>query len=190
MKNLPRILMFLGAILLFGVFFFPIWRISLYAPQYPNGLSMYIWVDQLTDVNALKNINILNHYVGMQMIEPDSIPELKIFPYVIYALAALALIAAFIDKKKVYLMFFVIIVLTGLAGMYDFYTWLYDYGHNLSPEAPIKVPGQSYQPPLLGSKWLLNFYAESYPHTGAIFFGLPMLLSALAFWFKKSIKKG
>ena len=182
--------MFLGAVALFGVFFFPIWRISLYAPQYPNGLSMYIWVNQITDINALKNINILNHYVGMQMIEPDSIPELKIFPYVIYVLAALGLIAAFIDKKKVYLMFFVIIVLTGLAGMYDFYTWLYDYGHNLSPEAPIKVPGQSYQPPLLGSKWLLNFYAESYPYTGAIFFGLPMLLSALAFWFKKSVKKG
>jgi len=178
--------MFIGAALLLGVFLFPIWRISLYAPQYPNGLSMYIWVDQITDLNSLKNINILNHYVGMKMIEPDSIPELKIFPYVIYALSGFAFVIALIDKKKMYLLFVVVMVLLGTAGMYDFYTWLYDYGHTLSPDAPIKVAGQSYQPPLLGSKWLLNFFAESYPHYGSIFFGVPMLLGALAFWKKKA----
>lgn len=177
--------MILGSILLFGVFLFPIWRITLYAPQYPSGLSMDIWVNKITDENAMKNINILNHYVGMKMIEPDSIPELTYFPYIIYALVALGILAAFINRRKVYLGWLVLIVLLGILGMYDFYLWEYDYGHDLSDMAPIKVPGQAYQPPLIGGKWLLNFYATSYPHLGAAFFALPMLFAGLAFWMKK-----
>ena len=48
------------------------------------------------------------------------------------------------------------------AGFVDFYLWGYDYGHNLDTEhAIIKVPGMSYQPPLIGSKKLLNFKAIS-----------------------------
>jgi len=183
--NKSRIAMILGSILLFGVFLFPIWRITLYAPQYPSGLSMYIWVDKITDENALKNINILNHYVGMQMIEPDSIPELTYFPIIIYIMAALGIITAFINRRKVYLSWLILMILLGIAGMYDFYLWEYDYGHNLSDTAPIKVPGQAYQPPLIGGKWLLNFYAESLPHWGALFFSLPMLLAAFSFWKKK-----
>ena len=125
----------------------------------------------------------------MKMIEPNSIPELSYFPYVIYALAFLGLIAVFINKRKVYFAWFVLIILIGIAGMYDFYLWEYDYGHDLNPHAPIQVPGMAYQPPLFGGKMLLNFYAESYPDWGALFFALPMLLGALAFWFKKSAKQ-
>lgn len=188
MSSKSRIAMILGSIILFGVFLYPIWRITLYAPQYPSGLSMDIWVDKITDENALKNINILNHYVGMQLIEPDSIPELSYFPIIIYILAGLGLLAAFINKRKVYLIWLILIVALGILGMYDFYLWEYDYGHNLSETAPIKVPGQAYQPPFIGGKWLLNFYATSYPHWGALFFALPMLLGAFAFWTRKEKK--
>ena len=51
------------------------------------------------------------------------------------------------------------LVAIGLAALYDFYAWGYDYGHNLNPEAPIKVPGMAYQPPVIGTKQLLNFLA-------------------------------
>ncbi len=50
--------------------------------------------------------------------------------------------------------------------MVDFYLWEYDYGHNLDPTAAIKIPGMSYQPPLIGSKPLLNFNASSWPGPG------------------------
>ena len=53
-----------------------------------------------------------------------------------------------------------------LAGLADFYRWGYDYGHNLDPEAIIKIPGMSYQPPLIGTKQLLNFQATSWPASG------------------------
>ncbi|MCK5209017.1 MAG: hypothetical protein KAQ79_13380, partial [Cyclobacteriaceae bacterium] len=85
MRSLPKILFILGSVLLLGTFLSPIWRITLEAPQYPKGITMYIWINKLggDEPGTLQNINILNHYVGMKMIEPESIPELKYFPKVI-----------------------------------------------------------------------------------------------------------
>lgn len=62
----------------------------------------------------------------------------------------------------------VFFMMLGIAGGIDFYLWEYDYGHNLNPEAAIKIPGMSYQPPLIGSKQLANFTAYSIPDTGGI----------------------
>ena len=54
-----------------------------------------------------------------------------------------------------------------IVGLVDFWLWEYDYGHNLDAEkAIIKIPGMNYQPPLIGSKKLLNFTASSWPATG------------------------
>ena len=66
--------------------------------------------------------------------------------------------------------------------MYEFWKWSYDYGHNLAPDAPIKVPGMAYQPPLIGHKQLLNFTATSWPDLGAILAGLAFLVGAVALW--------
>lgn len=150
---------------------FPIWQITLIAPQYPDGITLYIWVNQITgdSPGTLQNINILNHYVGMKYIEPDSIPELTYFPYIIGFMTVLGLIFAFIGKRILYLIWTLLMGLLGILGIYDFYLWEYDYGHNLSPTAPIKVPGMAYQPPLFGEKYLLNFLAKSYPDWGTYF---------------------
>ena len=73
-----------------------------------------------------------------------------------------------------------------LAGLADFYRWGYDYGHNLDPDAIIKIPGMTYQPPLLGAKQLLNFYATSWPASGgmvliaAILVGVVVIAGGLA----------
>jgi copper chaperone NosL len=80
------------------------------------------------------------------------------------------------------------ILLAGVGALIDFYLWGYDYGHNLNPEAPIKIEGMSYQPPLIGTKVLLNFTAFSGPDIGGwIFIGVGVLLGGLVFyeWRKK-----
>lgn len=183
--------MVLAALLLIFLFFFPIWQITLFAPQYPGGITMYIWINKITGETpgTLQNINILNHYVGMKFIVPDSIPELKYFQFIIAGMGILALVLAYINKKPLYLAWAILFIILGAAGIYDFYLWEYDYGHNLSPTAPIKVPGMAYQPPLFGRKELLNFVAYSYPFWGSLFFGLSVLSGFLAFiLFKKKVK--
>lgn len=69
MKNKSsRIVMIIGSLMLLLVFLFPLWSISLEAPQFPEGINMYIWVNQITGdtESTLQNMNILNHYIGMQ----------------------------------------------------------------------------------------------------------------------------
>lgn len=179
--------MLIGVLSLGAVFLFPLWQITLDAAQFPGGLKMHIWINKISgsEKNIIQNINILNHYIGMQYIEPDSIPELKYFPIVAYAMMALGLVSLAINKAWAYLSWFIIIAILGALGIYDFYLWLYDYGHNLDPKAPIKVEGMTYMPPLLGEKDLLNFYVTSYPHFGSGFLGLSSLLALAAFWFKR-----
>ncbi len=187
MKALPKIVFICGSIFLLGTFLSPIWRITLEAPQYPTGVTMYIWINKISgsEPGTLQNINILNHYVGMKMIVPESIPELKYFPKVIMGMSLLGIIFGLINNKKLFLTWGMIIIILGILGIYDFYLWEYDYGHNLADDAAIKVPGQSYQPPVFGSKMLLNFKAISYPYYGSIFIGLSLVSSFVAFFLKR-----
>src|SRR5690242_4917909 len=170
MSTLSRALTAIGASLLVALYFAPLWSIQLFAPQYPEGLGMHI---RLTTVagdrpNDLQTINQLNHYIGMKVIEPEAIPELRYFPIVVGVLIALGLLAALVGKRRLVIAWLAGLAAFGVAGLADFWRWSYDYGHNLDFEhAVIKVPGMTYQPPIIGTKQLLNFTASSWPAAGA-----------------------
>ena len=189
MKSKSRIFILAAAVSLCLMFVFPLWKITLIAPQYPDGLGMFIWVTKITgtDPGTLQNINIMNHYIGMKPIEPDSIPELQFMKYIIFGLSGLALILSFINRWKLNLVWLIILVAAGSLAIYDFYLWEYDYGHNLNPDAAIKIEGMAYQPPLIGKKLILNFTAISYPRLGSFFMALSMATGGLAVYF--GIKK-
>jgi copper chaperone NosL len=185
-KRTPQLFFFLAGLLLLTLFFLPLWRISLIAPQYPDGVHMHIHIDKIggSEPGTLQNVNILNHYIGMKTIDPDAIPELKILPYIIAFFAGLALLFALINNKYLFALWVVLFTITCLLGLYDFYLWEYDYGHNLADNAPMKFDIESFQPPLIGKKDLLNFVAISYPHTGGIAAIVALLLSLVATFMK------
>lgn len=189
MKKQNRIWMSIAALMLIGVYLFPIWSISLEAPQYPEGIGLNIWINQIEGKapHDLQNINGLNHYIGMKKITPESIPELKIMPPVIAFLMASGLLIAIFGNRKWVLGWLVLFLILAVVGLVDFYLWEYDYGHNLNPNAAIKIPGMSYQPPLIGSKQLLNFNAASWPHIGFGFAVASMLIAAFAWWRERRV---
>src|SRR5688572_30938954 len=155
LKNFTRILCLVSALVLFYVITLPIWRIELAAPQYPEGLVLRIYADKLGgDVQV---INGLNHYIGMRTLHSEDFIEFTILPYIIAIFAALGLVVLAINRKKVYTTWVIIFLVFAVVSMIDFWKWEYEYGHELNPDAPIKVPGMSYQPPLIGYKQLLNF---------------------------------
>ncbi len=168
MTKQSRILLIIAVLALGTMYVFPIWKINLDAPQYPEGIGMYIRINTIHGIkpNDLDNINGLNHYIGMKRIEPDSITELKVMPWIIGFLMAFGLLAAWAGKPWMLYTWTAVFLIVAVVGLVDFYLWEYDYGHNLNPHAAIKVPGMSYQPPLLGSKQLLNFTAHSWPAFG------------------------
>ena len=170
MSKLSRLLFAIAGVLLGGMFVFPLWRIGLIAPQYPEGLGMVIRVDGVGGLapTDLDNINELNHYIGMKVIDPAAIPELKFLPWIVGVLVVLALVAAAWGNRRAAWAWVAGLVAFGVAGVGDFWRWMYDYGHNLDFEhAIIKVPGMTYSPPIIGSKQLLNFTATSWPWIGA-----------------------
>ena len=181
--KISKLLMIAGALCLLLLFVFPMWKIMLEAPQYPDAIGMNIWVNKITGYheNDLKNINLMNHYVGMKAI-PEKIPEFRFFPWIVGIMAVLGVVFGLIGNRKLYLTWFIAMSVMGLLGIYDFYLWEYDYGHNLDPTAAIKIPGQGYQPPLLGSKQILNFKAISTPLIGTYFMLTGMALVVLAYF--------
>lgn len=161
-------------------FFQPLWGIRLYAPQYPEGISMYIWIHHIS--GQLDLVNGLNHYIGMKAIDPAGIPELRWMPMAVVTMSAWALAVAAVPRCTFALLWVAVYSVLGVAGLVDFYLWGYDYGHNLDPTAPIKIPGMSYQPPLIGAKELLNFTAVSYPHVGGSALALAALCGIVGTW--------
>lgn len=164
MEKYSRWLIFLSVALISLAFLFPLWDIAIFAPQYPEGLFLQIWINKMG--GDLTNVNILNHYIGMHPITPESIPELKFMPMIAIGLMISGFIVGLINKRPLTITWVVIFTLIAFAGLADFYKWEYDYGHNLDPDAPIKIPGMHYQPPFIGSQVLLNISAFSYPGIG------------------------
>jgi copper chaperone NosL len=169
MRGSSRIAVGVASALLLLLYVTPLWRIQLHAPQYPEGLGLRIWVDQITGAkpNDLNSINGLNHYIGMHAIEPGDFPELGIMPWLLGGLIVGGLAVALLGRRWPLYVWLQLITLGAVAGLVDFYRWGYAYGHELDEHAAIKVPGMSYQPPLIGSKQLLNFHASSWPDVGA-----------------------
>lgn len=166
--------------MLIAALFVPVWVIYLDAPQYPEGLSLQIWAHKLSgDVDV---INGLNHYIGMKTLHTEDFIEFKLLPFLLSGFAVFFLITAFIDRKRWLYSAFLAFLLFGIIAMVDFWKWEYEYGHDLDPNAAIRVPGMAYQPPLIGFKQLLNFGAFSIPDVGGWLFigaGIALLIALL-----------
>jgi len=168
LETAPRVLL-LAAVLLFApAYLTPLWKMTMFAPQYPDGLRMQIYSYKLTGGNGgqdIKEINVLNHYIGMHELTPADFAEFKWIPFVVGALALVFLRAALLGRTGTLLDLFVLYLYFGLFSLWSFGYKLYSYGHNLAPTASVKVP--PFMPPLMGFKKLANFEVYSYPSLGS-----------------------
>ena len=193
MTKLSRTLLAVATAMLLGAFVFPLWRIDLHAPQYPEGLGMLIRINTVTGIkpNDLANINGLNHYIGMKPIEPDAIPELRLMPWVVVGLAALGMLGVVAGSRRILYAWLGGFATLAIVGLVDFWRWTYDYGHNIDFEhAIIKIPGMTYQPPIIGTKQLLNFTAASWPALGALCLGVAFALGVAALMVARRSRTG
>lgn len=189
LSTITRVAIAISALLMVSGYFVPIWQILMWAPQYPEGLEMKIWIDNIT--GDVRIISALNHYIGMRHIEVSMFPEFKYMIYILGFIIAFGLAVVVINRRFMLVSFALIIVAAGVAALVDFYLWGYDYGHNLDPTAAIVVPGMAYQPPVIGTKQLLNFTAFSGPDIGGwIFLASGIIaIGALIFELYKSRKR-
>lgn len=178
MNRSEQVLILVAAIFIAAAGILPIWRIEIWAPQYPEGLLMQIGASDIT--GNVDQINILNHYIGMKKITPADFSELRILPWIFGALVVSGLYVSWLKSRRAAKIWFMSKLTLGAVGFVDFALWGYDFGHNLDPNAPIKVPGLSYQPPLIGGKTLLNINSYSLPDIGGYLLISAFILSFLA----------
>jgi len=190
MTRISRTAVALASLLLPAVFVAPLWRIALIAPQYPEGLGICIWVNRIIGLkpNDLTSINGLNHYIGMRPIDPAAFPELRFMPWLVAAAVVAGLLVAVAGRPWLLYAWAGLFTMGAVAGISDFWKWGYEYGHRLDPHAAIKVPGMSYQPPIIGSKQLLNFHATAWPDVGGwiALAALAIVLAALVLEWRRA----
>jgi hypothetical protein len=163
-----RTMLLAAAVLLAATYFFPLWNLTMFAPQYPDGLRLDIYAYALHGGNNgqdIKEINVLNHYIGMQDLVNDSFTEFKWMPFVIGALALLALRAAVHGTAAALLDVTMLFLYFGAFSLWSFGYKLYRYGHDLDPTAAVQVP--PFMPPMFGYQQIANFEVYSYPRAAS-----------------------
>jgi hypothetical protein len=177
----PRGLLLLATLLLAPAYLAPLWKLTMYAPQYPEGLRMEIYSYKLEGGNGgqdINEINILNHYIGMRDLTTADFTEFKWIPFVVGALALLFLRTAVLGRLGTVLDTFVLYLYFGIFSLWSFAYKLYFYGHNLAPTASVKVA--PFMPPLFGHKKLANFEVYSYPGAGSYALAAVSMVLAVA----------
>jgi hypothetical protein len=177
-----RGLLVLAAALLVAIYLFPLWNLTMFAPQYPDGLRMDIYSYKLDGGNRgqdVKEINVLNHYIGMRNLVTDDFTEFKWLPFVVGVLGLLFLRAAVHGTMSQLVDVIVLYLYFAAFAIWSFAYKMYSYGHSLAPTAAVKVP--AFMPPLFGSKQLANFEVYSYPALASYALALvvPALLLAM-----------
>jgi hypothetical protein len=183
--DLPARLMVLGAAaLLLATYFLPLWNLTMFAPQYPNGLRLDVYSYTLAGGHGgqdIPEINVLNHYIGMRDLANESFVEFQWMPFVIGALGLLLLRTIVHGTAAALLDVTVLFAYFGAFSMWSFGYKLYRYGHDLAPDAAIKV--DPFMPPVFGYRQIANFEVYSYPQAGTYaMVGAILLLSAAMGW--------
>ena len=161
----PSQLIIVSAILLLVSLLLPYWVLNLQAPQFPDGLNVTAYVNRLEgDVGELEG---LNHYVGLGSFEDAAVLERSIAIYAIVGLAALLIAALYIHSRWV-LVLTLPAILFPVVFLVDMQYWLYDFGHNLDPLAPLAAAVGEFTPPIFGPAEIAQFNTLALPGLGLI----------------------
>jgi hypothetical protein len=178
-----RLFIIIGVLLLIPVYFVPLYEMTLVANQFPDGLLLDIYAYKLEGGKTaarddLREINTLNHYIGMRPLLESDFNEFNWLPLAIGAFALLALRAVVLGKMSKLVDVVVLFIYFGLFSAWGFYRRLYEYGHNLDPTAAVKVA--PFTPPLIGTQQIANFTVTNVPGLGSylmIAFAICLLLA-------------
>jgi hypothetical protein len=178
-----RLLLLAAIVLLLVGGVLPLWRISLVAPQYSEGLTLEMYSYQIVAGNGgqdLAEINTLNHYIGMKPIAEADFLEMKVLPFAIGVFALLALRAAAVGRVITLVDLSVLFVYFGAFSLGSFAYRLYSYGHFLDPKAPMTI--EPFMPVVIGSQQIANFVQTSLPLAGTACMTAFFVLLLAALW--------
>lgn len=179
----PRVMVLAAALVLIPTFTSPLYTMTMFAPQYPDGLRLQIYSYKLVGGNQdqdIREINVLNHYIGMRDLVSEEFGEFKWMPFVIGAFTLLFARTVVMGKMTHLVDSLVLFVYFGAFALWSFGFKMWTYGHSLAPTAAVKVA--PFMPPMFGYKQLANFEVYSYPALGSYALAAAAFFLFLAFF--------
>jgi hypothetical protein len=167
-----RIFPLVAAGLLVVSILFPYWRLKLHAPQYPRGLEARVTVR--TFEGDIREINGLNHYIGMRPLEEGGELERNLSIFAIPAMAGLAALMA-VRRRWMWLLA-VPAIAYPVVFTADLFYWLHNFGHNLDPTAALSASIGEFTPTILGPGKVGQFRTTSFYDIG---FAMALLAALL-----------
>lgn len=170
LRWLPAGLMLLAAALLIASIAFPYWRMTLEAPQYPGGLEMRVFVNYMTGdedprLDEVREIDGLNHYIGMKSLYDAAAFERSIALPAVGIMVVFLGVAAFLRRRWLWLLA-VPAISFPFVFLGDLAFWMNHYGQNLDPYAPLSSAIKPFTPPILGEGVIGQFKTVAAIDTG------------------------
>lgn len=178
-----RLWLLVGAAAILCSFLFPLWKIHLIAPQYEEGLTLRIYSYQIAAGNNgqdLKEINQLNHYIGMKPLHEADFLEMRWIPFALGFFLLFTLRGAVFGMMRYVVDLLTLFIYFGAFSLASFAFRLYTYGHHLDPRAAVKI--EPFMPVMIGTQQIANFRQSSLPEIGSFFLAAYALCLALAIW--------
>lgn len=182
----PKVLFWLARLALLVSLFMPYWQMTLHAPQYPDNLHVKAYVNHL--VGDIREIDSLNHYIGMRPLEEAAQLERSLAIVMIIALMLLVEGAVLVRTKWAALLVLPTILFP-VFFLLDLYLWMNHFGQNLDPKAALSGAIKPFTPPILGVGWVGQFKTVALPGLGLILAFGASLLSIAGLWFHRRAYK-
>ncbi|MCL4506190.1 MAG: cytochrome C [Chloroflexi bacterium] len=183
---LPSTLLMLAALLLMISVFLPYWRFRLYAPQYPAGLAVNVYVNHFE--GDMREIDELNHYLGMPVLDAGGRLERSISVISIVVLGLLLIAGVFVHNRWAALLALPAIAFP-LIFIADLYLILNEYGHSIDPASALGGAIKPFTPPLMGLGTIGQFSSFSSFQPGFFLALAAVGVVLVSLWFHRAAYK-
>lgn len=176
---LPSAALMLAAFVLMLSMFLPYWSLTMTAPQYPKGLKVDVYVNHLS--GDMREIDGLNHYLGMPPLDEGGRFERSISVIAIVTLGALLLATVFVHNWLAAL-FAMPAIAYPFVFLADLYYILYTYGHSIDPKSPLGGAIDPFTPPLFGRGMIGQFGTIARAELGLVLAFVVVVLVLVGLW--------
>jgi copper chaperone NosL len=183
---IPSFLLMLGGLLLIISIFLPYWSMTMFAPQYPRGLKVNVYVNQLE--GDVREIDSLNHYLGMPPLDEGGQLERSVSVVAILALGLLLLGGVFVHNKWAAVLALPALLFP-LIFLADLRYILWVYGHSIDPQSPLGGAIEPFTPPLFGVGLIGQFETYSQAEMGLYLAFAAVVVILIGLWFHRAAYK-
>lgn len=183
---LPSALLMAAAFILIISMFLPYWKMTLYAPQYPQGLKVHVYVNELR--GDVEEIDELNHYLGMPKLDSGGKLERNLSRFLLIALAMLLIAGVFVHNQWAGI-FALPAIGFPLVMLADLKYILYKFGHSIDPTSALGSAVKPFTPPLFGKGKIGQFETISFPEAGLYLASISVIVLIVALYLHRRAYK-